>query len=121
MLAILDVLGDERAEQILLKVAEQAQQGLPHAQELMLRRIWPPRSGRPVKFDLPDVTQPGGLERAHAALIEAASSGKLSTSEVSHMSETLLSHHKLTTETELLREMQELRSEFARLMKGRMP
>jgi hypothetical protein len=52
---------------------------------------------------------------------EAASSGKLSTSEVSHMSDTLLSHHKLTTETDLLREMQELRSEFARLLKGRMP
>jgi hypothetical protein len=118
-LATLDILGDQAAEEIVRKVAEQATEGQPAAQELMLRRIWPPRQGRPVAFDLPDVTQPGGLERAHAALIRAASDGKLSTTEVNHMSETLLSHHKLTTETDLLREMLELKLAVAEVLKGR--
>jgi hypothetical protein len=76
--AALDRIGDEAADEIVRKTVQAAKEGDRQARELVLRRVWPRRTGsRPVAFALPPVSGPAELVEAHARVIAAVSAGTL--------------------------------------------
>ncbi len=70
-LAALDAIGTEAAEEVLRRVVEDAKAGDLRAAELLLRRLWPERKGRPVEVALPEVATAADLVPALAAVAAA--------------------------------------------------
>ena len=70
-LAALDAIGAEAAEDVLRAVAGAARGGDLRAAELLLRRLWPERKGRPVEVALPEVASAADLVPALAAVASA--------------------------------------------------
>jgi hypothetical protein len=81
VLAALDQIGEENAEAIVQKAVEQAKNGDQRAIELILSRVWPARKGRPVVLDLPQISAPGDLVAALAAVAQGVASGMLTPDE----------------------------------------
>jgi Family of unknown function (DUF5681) len=73
--AALDAIGQEGAEAVIRKVVEQAIEGDMRAAEILLRRSWPERKGRPLQFRLPPMATAADLVKAAAAISEAMSTG----------------------------------------------
>jgi hypothetical protein len=48
---------------------------------MLMARVWPPRKGRAVTFDLPPLTRPEGLVTAFATVVQAVGSGLLTPDE----------------------------------------
>ena len=63
------------ADQLAREVA--ARTGGMRAADILLRRLWPERRGRPVALDLPDVTTPAGPVGALGAVARAVAHGDL--------------------------------------------
>jgi uncharacterized protein DUF5681 len=80
-LAALDAIGAEAAEAVLRRVAEDAQAGDLRAAEILLRRLWPERKGRPVEIALPEVASAADLVPALGAVIGAIDRGELTPEE----------------------------------------
>jgi hypothetical protein len=55
------MIGAEGAEAALRKVVEAAGSGDIRAADILLRRLWPERKGRPVALDLPALRAPQDL------------------------------------------------------------
>ena len=70
-LAALDAIGAAAAEDVLRRVVEDAKAGDLRAAEMLLRRLWPERRGRPVELDLPPVATAAELAHALAAVMKA--------------------------------------------------
>lgn len=82
-LQALDAIGEEHATAILKAVVEAAQGGDLRAAEILLRRLWPERKGRPVVLDLPAVTDATGVQAALTRIVAAAADGEITPDEAS--------------------------------------
>src|SRR5215471_7311069 len=60
-LIALDAIGAEGAEAIMRSVVQAAQNGDMRAAEILLRRLWQERKGRPVTLDLPPIQSAADL------------------------------------------------------------
>ncbi|MBD0276068.1 MAG: hypothetical protein ICV73_29590, partial [Acetobacteraceae bacterium] len=70
-LAALDAIGMEAAEAVLRRVVEDAKAGDLRAAEILLRRLWPERKGRPVEGALPPVVSAADLVPALTVVVAA--------------------------------------------------
>ncbi|MBR0668271.1 hypothetical protein GXW71_28220 [Roseomonas hellenica] len=77
----LDAIGQESAKDLLRAVVTAALAGDMRAADILLRRLWPERKGRPVEIDLPRIERPADLVPALAAVAEAVAAGELSPEE----------------------------------------
>jgi hypothetical protein len=80
-LAALDAIGTEAAEEVLRRVVEDAKAGDLRAAEVLMRRLWPERKGRPVEVALPPVASAADLVPALAAVVAAMGRGELTPEE----------------------------------------
>src|SRR5215210_5919845 len=80
-LAVLDAIGAEGAAAVLRRVVEAAAGGDMRAADILLRRLWPERRGRPLHFDLPAVETAADLPGAYGRLLRAVAVGEASPEE----------------------------------------
>ena len=80
-LALLDEIGQGAAADVVRSVVERAKNGDAQMASLLLARCWPPRRGRPIRFEMPRLITPGDVVAAIAAITEQVSSGQLSPEE----------------------------------------
>src|SRR5690349_19181883 len=80
-LVALDAIGTEAAEDVLRTVVAAAKGGDLRAAEILLRRIWPERKGRPVNIALPPMRCAADLASVLGAVAEAVGAGELSPEE----------------------------------------
>jgi len=88
-------------EGIVSAVVEAAKGGDMTAARIILDRLVPIRRGRPVKFELPDGTDAGGMAAAFSALIKSVSEGTLTTEEGASVAVLLEAHRKAVEMVEL--------------------
>ncbi len=100
-LAALDAIGTEAAEEVLRTVVEAARGGDLRAAELLLRRLWPERKGRPVEVELPPVASAADLVPALAAVVAAMGRGELTPEEAQAISAVLESQRRAVETAEL--------------------
>jgi hypothetical protein len=81
-----EALLDGQAEAITNKIVEMALAGDRGAMRLCFERILPPRSGRAVSLDLPDVASAEDAASAMSAIIAAVASGEITPSEAAEVS-----------------------------------
>lgn len=79
--AALDLIGQEGAEAVLRAVVAQATDGDMRAAEILLKRCWPERKGKPVRIDLPPMNTAADLVPAMAKVTTAVADGELSPDE----------------------------------------
>jgi hypothetical protein len=80
-LLALDAIGTEGAQDVMRAVVGAAKNGDMRAADILLRRLWPERKGRPVQMDLPAIKAPIDIVTALRALAHAVSAGELSPEE----------------------------------------
>ena len=81
-LVALDVIGAGGAEDVLRAVVKAAAEGDVRAAEILLRRVWPERRGRPViGLDLPVMTSAADLAAGLGAVVGAVAAGAISPEE----------------------------------------
>jgi hypothetical protein len=113
-LAALDAIGDANAREIVEKTIAAAKRGDIYARELILRRVWPPRQGRPVAFVLPSVSSAADVVKAHADVLTAVAGGKLTTSEGTELSGLLTAHLNVSTMNDLMQRLAALEERDAK-------
>jgi hypothetical protein len=77
----LDAIGAEAGSDVLAAVVAAAKGGDVRAADIILRRLWPERKGRPVQMDLPAITAAGDIMAALGAVTDAVATGELSPEE----------------------------------------
>ncbi|MBI0538959.1 hypothetical protein D9599_25735 [Roseomonas sp. KE2513] len=82
-LLALDAIGQEAAADVLRKVVEDAKGGDLRASEILLRRLWPERKGRPIALDLPPLEKAADVVAGLAVVAAAMASGDLTPDEAS--------------------------------------
>jgi hypothetical protein len=80
------------------KVVEQALEGDMRAAEILLRRSWPERKGRPLQFKLPPMETAADLVKAAAAISNAMSAGVITPDEAA-IASTVVEIHRRALET----------------------
>ena len=80
-LMALDAIGDDAAGEVMQAVVEAAKGGDMRAAEILLRRLWPERKGRPLAMELPPIGGAGDLPAAVGAVVEAVAAGDLTADE----------------------------------------
>jgi hypothetical protein len=80
-LVALDAIGSEAANDIMAAVVAAAKGGDMRAADILLRRLWPERKGRPVQMDLPAIMAPSDIVAALGAVAAAVAVGELSPQE----------------------------------------
>lgn len=113
-LLALDTIGQEGAEAALRVVVQAARTGDMRAAEILLRRCWPERKGRPVALALPDTSTPEGINRGVAAVIAAVGSGTLSPEEAAAVASVLETQRKTIELTEVETRVRKLEQAIAR-------
>lgn len=96
--AALDAIGQDGAEDIIRAVRDKAIDGDMRAAEIVLRRVWPERKGRPLRFSMPPVTDASDLPAAMAAVSLAITNGDLTPDEAASVAAVIELHRK-TIET----------------------
>ena len=81
VLVALDALGEGEAENIVKAQIEKAKGGDSVAARTILDRVWPPRKGARLQFDLPEVKRADQLPGAIAAINRQAADGEISPDE----------------------------------------
>jgi hypothetical protein len=81
VLAELDRLGAEGAQKVLAAVLDAAQKGDMAAANIILKRCWPEFRGRPLRLELPGITNPTDVVTASAAVVAAVAEGRISPEE----------------------------------------
>ncbi len=97
-LVAFDAIGQAAATEIMARVVAEAKGGDMRAAELLLRRLWPERKGRPVAFNLPDMQAATDLPAAVGAVTAAVARGDL-TPEEGQAIGALLDAHRRAIET----------------------
>jgi hypothetical protein len=98
-LRALDAIGDEGAADVLRKVVEDAKAGDMRAAEILLKRLWPERKGRPINVELPAMETPGDLVRAVGAVANAVAQGDITPEEGQALAG-IIETHRRAIETE---------------------
>jgi Family of unknown function (DUF5681) len=80
-LLALDAIGAEAGKDIMAAVVTAAKGGDMRAADILLRRLWPERKGRPVQMDLPGIMAPSDIVAALGAVADAVATGELSPEE----------------------------------------
>ena len=80
-LKALDAIGSEGAAEVMKKVVEAAKGGDMRAADILLRRLWPERKGRPVTLDMPDAIDAASVAAALSSVSGAVAAGDLSPEE----------------------------------------
>jgi len=80
-LKALDAIGADNAAAVMQAVVSAAKGGDMRAADILLRRLWPERKGRPVELDMPALTSAAGVTDALAAVVAAVAAGDLSPEE----------------------------------------
>lgn len=80
-LAALDAIGTENAEALLRAVTQSAMTGDMRAAEIILRRVWPERKGRPVNLTLPAISSSADLIAGMSAIMQAVTAGEITPDE----------------------------------------
>ncbi len=86
---------------MLRRVVENAKGGDLRAAEVLLRRLWPERKGRPVEVALPPVASAADLVPALAAVVAAMGRGALTAEEAQAMCAVLETQRKAIETAEL--------------------
>ena len=94
----LDALGEGAAEEIVMAMIESAKRGDGQAGRAILERIWPPRKGARLRFDLPEVAKAEELPGAIATINRQAADGDISPDEATAIVG-LLDAHRRAIET----------------------
>lgn len=84
-----EALLEGEAEALGRKAIELAMKGDTTALRLCLERIAPPRKGRPVALDLPEIITTADLTAAQAAVVAAMAAGDLTTDEAADVAKVL--------------------------------
>src|SRR3954469_23502457 len=80
-LVALDAIGTDAAAEIVASVVQAAKAGDMRAADILLRRLWPERKGRPVLLDLPHMTSAADIADGVAAVATAMAVGEISPEE----------------------------------------
>jgi hypothetical protein len=80
-LLALDAIGSESAAEVMRAVVDAAKAGDMRAADILLRRLWPERKGRPVPIDLPAMREAGDVVAALGAVAAAVAAGDASPEE----------------------------------------
>jgi hypothetical protein len=83
---------DRKADAIIAKTIELAENGDTVCIRLCLDRILPVRKDRPVSFDLPEMKEARDAVKASAAIVAAVAAGDLTPSEVAELSKVIDSY-----------------------------
>jgi hypothetical protein len=78
---VADALADGELEGIVKKVIADAKAGDAKAREIVLARAWPPRKGRRVQLDLPEVKSAADITSAMSAVTRAVAKGEITPDE----------------------------------------
>ena len=100
-LQALDAIGEAAAADVLRRVVEDAKGGDLRAAEILLRRLWPERKGRPTPLELPALDTPAALVKATAAIVEAVAGGDVTPEEGAAVA-SIVETHRRAIETEEL-------------------
>lgn len=100
-LLALDAIGAEGAADALQSVVQAAREGDMRAADILLRRLWPERKGRPVAFALPPLTSARQSVEAVAAIAAAVAAGELSAEEGQAVAAVVELHRRATETAEL--------------------
>lgn len=100
-LLALDAIGTEGAEDVMRSVVVAAKGGDMRAADILLRRLWPERKGRPVLLDLPAITAPSDIVAALGAVADAVATGELSPEEGAAVAGVLEAQRRAVETTEL--------------------
>lgn len=98
-LQALDAIGEEGAAEVLKKVVEDAKSGDMRAAEILLKRLWPERKGRPINVELPAMETPADLVRAVGAVTNAVAQGNITPEEGQALAG-IIETHRRAIETE---------------------
>jgi hypothetical protein len=79
--ASLDALGEDEAEAIVRAMIDKAKDGDAAAAKAILDRVWPPRKGARLQFNLPNVARAEDLPEAIAAINRQVAEGEISPDE----------------------------------------
>jgi hypothetical protein len=101
VLVALDALGEGEAESIVKVMIEKAKGGDSVAGRTILERVWPPRKGARVTFDLPEVATADDLPGAIAAVNRQVAEGEISPDEGALIVGLLEAHRKAIETSEL--------------------
>ena len=80
-LKALDLIGEAGAAEVMASVVAAAKEGDMRAADLLLRRLWPERKGRPLTIDLPPISDAAGVVGALTAVTAAVAAGEISPEE----------------------------------------
>lgn len=75
------MIGRDGAAEVMAAVVKAALGGDMRAADILLRRLWPERKGRPVSFELGPMDTAGDLLGAAGAVLRAVGAGDLSPEE----------------------------------------
>ena len=100
-LVALDALAEGAAEDIVNAMLEKAKGGDSIAARTVLDRVWPPRKGARLQFDLPEVTTANDLPGAIAAVNRQVAEGDVSPDEGALIVGLLEAHRKAIETSEL--------------------
>lgn len=81
VLSALDALGEGEATEIVKAMIEKGKSSDPVAARTILDRVWAPRKGARLQFDLPEVTKADELPTAISAINQQVAEGELSPDE----------------------------------------
>jgi hypothetical protein len=99
---LLDKLAEGDAVNVLQAVINRATtKGDMTAAAMVLARVWPPRKGRPVTFNLPSLTTAADLVHALGSVVKAVGDGVLTPEEGQAVGAVLEMHRKAIESAEL--------------------
>lgn len=93
--AELDAVAAEALPDVIAAIVTSARAGDARAAELLFRRAWPERKGRPLAFPAPTAAGAGGLVQAMEAVTAAMAAGEMTTEEASAVAGVLEIHRKV--------------------------
>ena len=91
---------DRKADAIIAKAIELAENGDTTCIRLCLDRIAPPRKDRPVCFELPGMTESKDAVSASAAIVAAVAAGELTPMEAAELSKVVDSYARVLQSVE---------------------
>lgn len=104
-LLALDAIGAEGANNVMESVVYAAQTGDMRAADILLRRLWPERKGRPVLFDMPPIETSSDIAAALGSITNAVAGGEASPEEGAAMAAILETQRRAMETVELERRL----------------
>jgi hypothetical protein len=93
--AQLDGLAAAAGPEILQALVDKAKEGDARAADILLRRAWPERKGRPLRFSMPELSGPAGLVEAMSAVTAGVANGDLTPDEATAIASVVEIHRKV--------------------------